>query len=57
MIKKENRNLIKNYNEQIDVIDEYFIERNKYFTKKKHFRKKTSFYKMNVSIKNLFFVR
>jgi hypothetical protein len=39
MIKKQNRNLIKNYNEQIDVTDEYFIERNKYLTKKKIFQK------------------
>jgi hypothetical protein len=40
MIKEENRNLIKNYNEQIDVIDEYFIERNEYLVKKKTFQKK-----------------
>jgi hypothetical protein len=40
MIKKKNRNLIKNYNEQIDVIDEYLIERNKYLTKKKTLQKK-----------------
>ncbi len=40
MIKEKNRNLIKNYNEQIDVIDEYLIERNEYLTKKKTFQKK-----------------
>jgi hypothetical protein len=40
IIKEENRNLIKNYNEQIDVIDEYFIERNEYLVKKKTFQKK-----------------
>jgi hypothetical protein len=27
MIKEKNRNLIKNYDEQIDVIDEYFIKK------------------------------
>ncbi len=35
MIKKKNRNLIKNYNEQIDVIDEYSIDKRKYLEKKK----------------------
>ncbi len=40
MIKEENRNLIKNYNEQIDVIDEYLIERNEYLVKKKTLQKK-----------------
>ncbi len=40
MIKEKNRNLIKNYNEQIDVIDEYLIERNEYFVKKKTLQKK-----------------
>jgi hypothetical protein len=40
MIKEKNRNLIKNYNEQIDVIDEYFIERNEYLVKKKTLQKK-----------------
>ncbi len=40
MIKEENRNLIKKYNEQIDVIDEYLIERNEYFVKKKTLQKK-----------------
>jgi hypothetical protein len=39
MIKEKNRNLIKNYNEQIDVINEYFIERNEYLAKKKTFQK------------------
>ncbi len=48
MIKKENRNLIKNYNEQIDVIDEYFIERNEYFTKKKTLQKE------NIILQNKF---
>jgi hypothetical protein len=40
MIKEKNRNLIKNYNEQIDVIDEYLIERNEYLVKKKTLQKK-----------------
>ncbi len=40
MIKKKNRNLIKNYNEQIDVIDEYFTKRNEYFEKKRVLQKK-----------------
>jgi hypothetical protein len=35
MIKEKNRNLMKNYNDQIDVIDEYFTERNEYLEKKK----------------------
>jgi hypothetical protein len=35
MIKKKNRNLIKNYNDQIDVIDEYLTKRNKYLEKKR----------------------
>jgi superoxide dismutase len=39
MIKKKNRNLIKNYNDQIDVIDEYFTKRNEYFEKKKVLQK------------------
>ncbi len=38
-IKKENRNLIKNYNDQVDVIDEYFTKRNEYLVKKKTFQK------------------
>ncbi len=46
MIKKENRNLIKNYNEQIDVIDEYLIERNEYLVKKKTLQKK------NITLQN-----
>jgi uncharacterized coiled-coil protein SlyX len=40
IIKKKNRNLIKNYNDQVDVIDEYFIERNEYLEKKKTLQKK-----------------
>ncbi len=39
MIKKKNWNLIKNYNNQVDVIDEYFIERNEYLEKKKALQK------------------
>jgi hypothetical protein len=39
MIKKKNRNLIKNYNDQIDVIDKYLIERNEYLEKKKTLQK------------------
>ncbi len=35
MIKKKNRNLIKNYNKQIDVIDEYLIDKRKYLEKNK----------------------
>jgi uncharacterized coiled-coil protein SlyX len=46
MIKKKNRNLIKNYNDQIDVIDEYFTKRNEYLVKKKTFQKK------NISLQN-----
>jgi uncharacterized coiled-coil protein SlyX len=40
MIKKKNRNLIKNYNDQIDVIDEYFTKRNEYLEKKRALQKK-----------------
>jgi phosphate/sulfate permease len=40
MIKKKNRNLIKNYNDQIDVIDKYFTKRNEYLEKKRVFQKK-----------------
>ncbi len=57
MIKKKNRNLIKNYNDQIDVINEYFTKRNDILWRKEFFRKKTSFYKTNLLIRNLFFVR
>jgi hypothetical protein len=39
MIKEENRNLIKNYNDQVDVIDEYFTKRNEYLVKKKTLQK------------------
>jgi hypothetical protein len=39
MIKKKNRNLIKNYNEQIDMIDEYFIDKRKYLEEKKTLQK------------------
>jgi hypothetical protein len=39
MIKEENRNLIKNYNDQVDVIDEYFTKRNEYLMKKRIFQK------------------
>jgi alkyl sulfatase BDS1-like metallo-beta-lactamase superfamily hydrolase len=46
MIKKKNRNLIKNYNEQVDVIDEYLIERNEYLEKKKTLQKE------NISLQN-----
>ncbi len=46
MIKKKNRNLIKNYNDQIDVIDEYFTKKNEYFVKKKTLQKK------NISLQN-----
>jgi hypothetical protein len=42
MIKKRNRNLIKNYNEQIDVINEYFIKKRKYLEKKKIIQKKNT---------------
>ncbi len=40
MIKKKNRNLIKNYNDQIDVINEYFTKKNEYLVKKKILQKK-----------------
>ncbi len=43
MIKKKNRNLIKNYNDQVDVIDEYMIERNEYLEKKKTLQKENIF--------------
>ncbi len=43
MIKKKNRNLIKNYNDQVDVIDEYLIERNEYLEKKKTLQKENIF--------------
>jgi hypothetical protein len=43
MIKKKNRNLIKNYNDQIDVIDEYFTKRNEYLVKKKTLQKENIF--------------
>jgi hypothetical protein len=46
MIKKKNRNLIKNYNDQIDVIDEYFTKRNEYLVKKKTLQKE------NISLQN-----
>ncbi len=39
MIKEKNRNLIKNYNDQVDVIDEYFTKRNEYLVKKKTLQK------------------
>jgi hypothetical protein len=39
MIKEENRNLIKNYNDQVDVIDEYFTKRNEYLAEKKALQK------------------
>jgi hypothetical protein len=39
MIKEENRNLIKNYNDQVDVINKYFTKRNDYLVKKKTFQK------------------
>jgi hypothetical protein len=42
MIKEENRNLIKNYNEQIDVIDEYLTERRKYLEEKKVLQKENT---------------
>jgi hypothetical protein len=57
MIKKKNRNLIKNYNDQVDAINEYFTKRNEYLVKKKTLQKKTSFFKTNLLIRNLFFVR
>jgi hypothetical protein len=42
MIKEKNRNLIKDYNEQIDVIDEYFTERKEYLEKKKVLQKENT---------------
>ncbi len=39
MIKEKNRNLIKNYNDQVDVINEYFTKRNEYLVKKKTLQK------------------
>ncbi len=39
MIKEENRNLVKNYNDQVDVINEYFTKRNEYLVKKKILQK------------------
>ncbi len=39
MIKEENRNLIKNYNDQVDVIDEYLTKRNEYLVKKRTLQK------------------
>ncbi len=42
MIKEKNRNLIKNYNEQIDVIDEYFTERREYLEEKKVLQKENT---------------
>ncbi len=46
MIKKKNRNLIKNYNDQIDVIDEYLTKRNEYLVKKKTLQKE------NITLQN-----
>jgi hypothetical protein len=46
MIKKKNRNLIENYNDQVDVIDEYLIKRNKYLEKKKTLQKE------NIALQN-----
>jgi hypothetical protein len=46
MIKKKNRNLINNYNDQIDVIDEYLMKRNEYLVKKKMLQKE------NISLQN-----
>ncbi len=46
MIKKKNRNLIENYNDQVDVIDEYLIKRNKYLDKKKTLQKE------NIALQN-----
>ncbi len=48
MIKKKNRNLIKNYNDHIDVINEYFTKRNEYLEKKRAFQKK------NITLQNEF---
>jgi hypothetical protein len=39
MIKEKNRNLIKNYNEQVDVINKYFTKKNEYLVKKKILQK------------------
>jgi hypothetical protein len=46
MIKEENRNLIKNYNDQIDIIDEYFTKRNEYLVKKRTLQKE------NITLQN-----
>ncbi len=46
MIKKKNRNLIKNYNDQIDVINEYFTKRNEYLEKKRTLQKE------NITLQN-----
>jgi hypothetical protein len=48
MIKEKNRNLMKNYNDQIDVINEYLIERNEYLEEKKTLQKE------NISLQNEF---
>jgi hypothetical protein len=48
MIKEENRNLIKNYNDQVDVIDEYFTKRNEYLVKKRVLQKE------NITLQNEF---
>ncbi len=42
MIKEKNCSLIKNYNEKIDVIDEYFTKRKEYFEKKRILQKKNT---------------
>jgi 2-keto-4-pentenoate hydratase/2-oxohepta-3-ene-1,7-dioic acid hydratase in catechol pathway len=42
MIKEENRNLIKDYNEQIDVIDEYLTKRREYLEEKKILQKENT---------------
>jgi uncharacterized coiled-coil protein SlyX len=46
MIKEENRNLIKNYNDQVDVIDEYLTKKNEYLAKKRAFQKE------NITLQN-----
>jgi chromosome segregation ATPase len=46
MIKEENRNLIKNYNDQVDVIDEYLTKRNEYLVKKRALQKE------NITLQN-----
>jgi hypothetical protein len=46
MIKEENRNLIKNYNDQVDVIDEYLTKRNEYLVKKRTLQKE------NITLQN-----